>query len=352
MSLFGLTVRDFSKSQEGRGNLQELFIYNAIPRPNLTRVSSDRVFDKNILGRAVEYLLQLLIERQNQNFEFGFPLKRHFGDSRTKEAKEIKKYFASGELTDRLLGCLISLGKKRQKAFQRVPSKSKRDDKDGLKAELRRIHQLGSVLKWNVKDSFYQGWLTDGRVVTAQADLIIDTSLLEVKTVEDARKHDEHLSQLFCYFLLSQAPMRKSGAFKIDELGIYYARHGVLVKQSIPALVQFPLSRVTKIAFDFAVKFSQWRTRKELQQEDNNYAMWQIVQELYPRPAWVAKIVERHRKKMQENFFSRKPMRIPKVILPKNFLLGGLVETGSSRLGQPENSLPHGGWKLSPNLAS
>lgn len=177
------------------------------------------------------------------------------------------------------------------------------------------------MLKWNIKDSFYQGWLTDGRVVTAQADLIIDTSLLEVKTVEDARKHDEHLSQLFCYFLLSQAPMRKLGAFKIDELGIYYARHGVLVKQSIPALVQFPLSRVTKIAFDFAVKFSQWRTRKELQREDSNYALWEVVKELNPKPAWVTKIVEKHSKNIQENFHSRKLPQIPKVNLPKNFLL-------------------------------
>jgi hypothetical protein len=321
MSLFGPTVRDFSKSQEGREGLQALFNYDVIPNPNLTRISNDTACDKNVLGRAVEYLLQLLIERQNQNFEFGFPLKRHFGDSRTKEAKEIKNYFESGELTDRLLDCLISLGKKRQKAFQRVRSKSKRDDKDGLKTELRRIHQLGSALKWNIKDSFYQGWLTDGRVVTAQADLIIDTSLLEVKTVEDARKHDEHLSQLFCYFLLSQAPMRKLGAFKIDELGIYYARHGVLVKQSIPALVRFPLNRVKKIAFDFVVKFSQWRTRKELQREDNNYAMWEIIKELNPRPTWVTKIIEKHSKNIQENFYSRKLPQLPKVNLPKNFLL-------------------------------
>ena len=320
--MFGPTVRDFSKSQEGRESLQALFNYDAIPSPNLTRISNDTACDKNVLGRAVEYLLQLLIERQNQKFELGFPLKRHFGNSRTKEAKEIKNYFASGELTDSLLDCLISLGKKRQEAFQRDRSKSQKNDKDGLKTELRRIHQLGSILKWNIKDSFYQGWLTDGRVVTAQADLIIDTSLLEVKTVEDARKHDEHLSQLFCYFLLSQAPMRKLGAFKIDELGIYYARHGVLVKQNIPALVQFPLSHVTKIAFDFAVKFSQWRTRKELQREDNNYAMWEVVKELNPRPAWVTKIVEKHNRKfVPETFFTRKPIQIPKINLPKNFLL-------------------------------
>jgi hypothetical protein len=115
--------------------------------------------------------------------------------------------------------------------------------------------------------------------------------------------------------------MRELGAFKIDELGIYYARHGVLVKRNIPALVRFPMSHVTKTAFDFAVKFSQWRARKELQREDNNYAMWEVVKELNPRPAWVTKIVEKHSKNIQENFHSRKLPQIPKVNLPKDFLL-------------------------------
>jgi hypothetical protein len=322
MGSFGPTVRDFSKSQEGRECLTALFNYNAIPSPNLTRINSATVFDRNVLGRAVEYLLQLLIERQNENFEFEFRLKRHFGDSRTKEAKEIKRYFVSGEPAGKLLEYLISLGNERQKAFQTTRSKSKSDGDDELKTELRRIHQLASNLKWSIKNSFYQGWLTDGRIVTAQADLIIDASLIEVKATEDARKHDEHLSQLFCYFLLSQAPMRKLGAFVIDELGIYYARHGVLVKQKVPALVRFPLSRVARVAFDFAVEFSQWRTRRTLQREDNNYAIWEVVQELSPRPAWVTKIVEKHSKIVQENFHSRKPMQIqiPKINLPKDFL--------------------------------
>jgi hypothetical protein len=321
MGLFRSTIRDFSKSEEGRRSLETLFRYEALPNPKLARIINNSVFAKDVLGRTFEYLLQLLIERQNPNFEFEVPFKERFGDSRSKEVREIKNYFESGETTDKLLKCLIALGNERQKAFQLVRSKSKKVVQDGLEIELRRIHELASILKWAVKDLFYRGWLTDGRVVTAEADLIIDASLIEVKATEDSHKHDEHLSQLFSYFLLSQAPMRKLGAFVIDELGIYYARHGVMVKQSVPELVRFPLSRVTRVAFDFAVEFSQWRPRKMLHEEDNNYAMWELVQELYPRPAWVTKIVERHRKNLQENFHSRKLPQIPKVNLPKNFLL-------------------------------
>lgn len=96
MGLFGPTVRDFSKSQEGRQYLEELFKYGVLPSPDLVRTPSKADYSKDVLGRASEYLLQLLIERQNPDFEFELPFKRRFGDSRTKEAREIKRYLESG----------------------------------------------------------------------------------------------------------------------------------------------------------------------------------------------------------------------------------------------------------------
>ena len=126
MGLFGPTVRDFSKSQEGRQCLEALFKYEVLPSPDLVRIPTNAVFSKDVLGRAFEYLLQLLIERQNPDFEFEFPFKRRFGDSRTKEAREVKRYLESGEPSDALLDCLIALGKERQKVFKIAPPTSAR----------------------------------------------------------------------------------------------------------------------------------------------------------------------------------------------------------------------------------
>jgi hypothetical protein len=240
MGLFAPTVRDFSKSQEGRQCLQALFNFEALPNPNVTRIPSDVDFARGVLGRAFEYLLQLLIERQNPDFDFEILFRRRFGDARTKEAREVKRYLESGEPADSLLDCLIALSNERQKVFVISGSRSKRVVQDGLKTELRRIHGLASKLPWNITDYYYRGWLTDGRIFTAEADLLLDTTLIEVKATEDTRRHPEHESQLFAYFLLSQAPARKSGPFAVDELGIYYARHGVLIKQRVCELVRFP----------------------------------------------------------------------------------------------------------------
>jgi len=79
MGLFGPTVRDFSKSEEGRKCLEALFDYEALPKPNLTRVPSSPDLAKDILGRAFEYLLQLLIERQNPNFRLNFLSRKDSG---------------------------------------------------------------------------------------------------------------------------------------------------------------------------------------------------------------------------------------------------------------------------------
>jgi hypothetical protein len=304
MGLFGPTVRDFSKSHEGRQCLEALFKYQAFPKPKLIPIKNNGVFSKNILGRTFEYLLLLLIERQNKDFDFEFPMKERLRGSKNKVARNIKHYFTYGELTENLLDTLTLLGEKKQKSFQLANSKSKRDPSNHFKVELRRIHELASILKWTIKDSFYEGWLTDGRMATAKADLIVDSKLIEVKTTEDGQKHDEHLSQLFSYFLLSQAPMRLLGAFTIDEVGVYYSRHGVLVQQNVAELVRFPLNRAAKNAFDFVVEFSRWRTKKT--HGDDNWALREAVSELCPRPDWATQILSN-------------PSR--KISLPENFLL-------------------------------
>jgi hypothetical protein len=176
MGSFVPTVRDFSKSQEGRKCLEVLFKYDVLPNPDLAKLQATD-FSKEVLGRAFEYLLQLLVERQNPDFNFEIPFRHRFGDSRARGSREVKRYFESGEPSDALLNCLISLGEERQRQFKISLSRSKRIVQDGLRIELRRIHNLASTLKWIIKDSFYQGWLTQGRSITAQADLIIDTSL-------------------------------------------------------------------------------------------------------------------------------------------------------------------------------
>jgi hypothetical protein len=134
-------------------------------------------------------------------------------------------------------------------------------------------------------------------------------------TVRDFSKSHEGRKCLEAMFKYEALPSPNLTSI-IDELGIYYARHGVLIKQNIAELVRFPLNRVTRNAFDFAVEFSRWRTKK-LHGNDDNYAMLEVIRELHPRPKWVAKIL----KIRQEGFHSRTHILPQKIVLPKNFLL-------------------------------
>ena len=64
----------------------------------------------------------------------------------------------------------------------------------------------------------------------ADADLVIDDTLIEIKTIKDLKLERGYLNQLIGYYVLSQIggigePSRK---VEIKKLGIYYSRYGEL----------------------------------------------------------------------------------------------------------------------------
>lgn len=78
-----------------------------------------------------------------------------------------------------------------------------------------------------------------GFVGGADADLLIDNMLIEIKTVKYWKLHRYHLNQIIGYYILSKiggidgAPAKH----KIDTLGIYYSRYGELYTFPIKAVI-------------------------------------------------------------------------------------------------------------------
>jgi hypothetical protein len=64
----------------------------------------------------------------------------------------------------------------------------------------------------------------------ADADLIIDDTLIDIKVIKDAKLDREHLNQILRYYILSlyDRVSNSSSTFQIEKLGIYFARHGEL----------------------------------------------------------------------------------------------------------------------------
>lgn len=68
-------------------------------------------------------------------------------------------------------------------------------------------------------------------VLGADADLIIDEMIIDIKTTKYLELKDEYIAQLLGYLLLSEIAKESIPSFPvIYELGIYYSRHSYLFK--------------------------------------------------------------------------------------------------------------------------
>ncbi len=65
----------------------------------------------------------------------------------------------------------------------------------------------------------------------ADADLIIDGTLIDIKTTKYLELKKEYLRQLIGYYILN---LREDDPYNVRSLGIYFSRHGVLLTFPIP----------------------------------------------------------------------------------------------------------------------
>jgi hypothetical protein len=318
---FGLTVRDFSKTKAGRDFLTSKFKFEAFPQPNFPALPENKELSSNLLGATFDYLLRLLIESRNTNYKFEAPLNKE-----CKPARAVKEYYKNGILNDALLDSLISLGEKRQRSFASSTNGNNLAASTALKNELRRIHELAQKLDWRIKTLFQVGWLASGGCMAAQPDLILDCNLYEVKSTKDASHHDEHLAQVFSYYLMTQAPIQKRSQLVLNKIGIYYARHGALVKNKISEAIRFPLIHLKRVAFDFMVEFQYYRDRVHSFQKSDNFPKAElearqrfsfndVLKQIHPKPAWLEK-------SLKERFqYTQDGVAEQRIKIPQNFLI-------------------------------
>jgi hypothetical protein len=66
----------------------------------------------------------------------------------------------------------------------------------------------------------------------ADADMIIDDMLIDIKTTKNLKFEREHFDQLIGYYILNRIGHVEGLNGKIGRIGIYFSRHGIL--HSIP----------------------------------------------------------------------------------------------------------------------
>ena len=192
------------------------------------------------------------------DISFAEPINRdhlqEFARSKLNQAKRsYQAFLKSGFLSSHLLDSLIILAQLEvtTRSGKIDPYLGKVDGKD--KTDLKRLFNLinDDVFSFQEKAFINPDFGKASRAIGgADADLILDDTLIDIKTSKNLVVEQDYLNQLIGYYLLSLIggvngdPNEKP----IKNLGIYFSRHGILWK--MPVYQLGPSNKVER--------FKQW----------------------------------------------------------------------------------------------
>ena len=219
-----------------------------------------------LVGTAFDYLLRFYLERINPNTKTQ-PWVAGLGvvfieDRETRElAKDVfkdaeehhKAYLQNGVLTDELISASLRLACLDGSAR----GGSERFNKDGLinldKRDIEDLRQLMSIIPEQdfkaQKDCYLNPTFGSASrfVGGADADIVIDDKIIDIKTTKNLKLEPRHVHQLVGYYILLSLGginVKDNSDFdylrevsEINHLGIYFSRHGYLHTIKIEYLI-------------------------------------------------------------------------------------------------------------------
>ncbi|HXG43403.1 MAG TPA: hypothetical protein VNJ71_01460 [Gemmatimonadales bacterium] len=252
MSLSSLLETDL----ELRAYLRGLAAQPRLPRPAPGLVAPPRSSNPGLVGTAFDYLLRWHLQRANPRahtrawvaraaVERLPPHLRSRGDDLVQRAEENHgRFLNGGEFSDEL--CEVALGLARLdtvfrtgKGADEIRTPASREDIEDLRV-LVAASSSGMVRRYErcvLNPAFGQG---SAAVGGADADLILDDVLVEIKTTKTFRLERMAFDQLLGYVLLAwwggvngDAQMGRT----LKQVGIYFARYGTLVAWPLDSLL-------------------------------------------------------------------------------------------------------------------
>lgn len=230
-----------------------------------------------MIGRAFDYLMRFYIERLNPKSNTkpwvaeGAPLflsrnndgKLEVIRNYLSEARKLHKtYIEEGKLSDELISCTLRLAyldsvyRTGELEFEALTNLSDKDIED-----LKNLYSIidGNNFKAKLACYLNPSFGYASRIVNnADADLIIDNKLIDIKTTKNLELKLEDVHQLVGYYILvllggidCRVDFRKTNHLnyveevsEITELCIYFSRHGFLYSMPISELIS-PESMLT-----------------------------------------------------------------------------------------------------------
>jgi hypothetical protein len=192
------------------------------------------------VGTAFDYLLRFYIERLNPKSKVREWIAEvaadDFPELLEKARESHKQFLQNGNISDELLQAVLCLAQLEPLGRRFVDDSyldtiGKIDPKD-----VQDLRKLISLVRPEMFKAQNVCLLNPcfGRaselVGGADCDLVIDDSLIDIKTVKDFKVKREYFDQLIGYYVLSRIGGIEGSpkAHSINRLGIYFSRHGYL----------------------------------------------------------------------------------------------------------------------------
>lgn len=221
-------------------------------------IAVPQTINYGLVGTAFDYLLRFTIERKNKCETMPWiasrlkhlPLEGKINfDARTR----LNLYLKTGKMTNALMESALSLA-----TIDNVVRSGQGSDQIGIVnplnlVDLSNLYELIDADKFKAKQTCYLNptfGIGSELVNDADADLIIDNALIDIKTTKNPNFARPYFEQLIGYFLLHVIDCEhRNVPVYINKLGIYFSRHGCLFLMSVADLIDE--SKLSSIVSEF-----------------------------------------------------------------------------------------------------
>lgn len=249
-----MSLTSIVKTKEVRQKFSEILRYPEINR-KIEIKAPPLTTNYSIVGSAFDYLLRFFIESIN-SVEVSMDWIAHNSielraDITSGEDLEISrkiiekaedecwKFITNKKMTRELAESCIQLGKLDIFYRSGVNIDLKEVSIEDIQ-DIENLYSLIDIKHWNKNNKYILNpTFGAGSIVVggADADLINDDMLVEIKTVQKMDLFKESINQLIGYHILNEIDQRKSTGTRIKRIGIYYSRFGVLLEFDLNTLL-------------------------------------------------------------------------------------------------------------------
>lgn len=219
------------------------------------RLAEPQTTNYALIGTAFDYVLRFWLEREYNQVE-SKPWVAHQGldlaqlmemDTTTKDGRDFTEVIASieqrhheyletGEMTDELLASTLDLGRFDWIYRSGRPPENLGEALEGDIEDLRRLYDIIPQDKFRGANHVLLNptFGSASRLVSgADADIVLDEMLVDIKTVKNLTLKPDYWRQLVGYVVLADLAGDELDEMpRFSEVGIYYARHGTLWRSS------------------------------------------------------------------------------------------------------------------------